>query len=53
MYAVNIYRDFVYGDFKLLETKYVYAKDRNEAKEIVLKYAIDKYGENVSVMNVN
>lgn len=54
MYSVNIYQDFPHGDFKLLETKYEYAEKREDAKEIVLEYAKNKYKDmNVSVMSVN
>ena len=54
MYSVNIYEDFSDGSFKLLETKYTYAENRGEAKQIVLDYAKEKYkGRNVSVTNTN
>ena len=54
MYAVNIYQDFPNGEFKLLETEYVKADNREEAKRIALESAKEKYkGMNVSVINVN
>lgn len=54
MYGVNIYQNYPKGEFRLLETMYVYAKSREDAKKIVLEYAQEKYGGmNISVMNVN
>ena len=54
MHRVNIYQDFPHGEFKYLETRAVWAEDREDAKRIVLEYAKRKYeGMNVRVMNVN
>lgn len=54
MYIVNIYQDFPHGDFKLLETYYAHARDREDAKLIALRYAQEKYKDRkVSVTNVN
>lgn len=53
-YSVNVYQDFPHGEFKLLETKYTYAENREDAKRIVLEYAKEKYKDaTISVMNTN
>ena len=54
MYRVNIYEDYLNGEFKYLETYHCYARDRADAKLIALRYAQEKYkGRKVSVMNTN
>lgn len=54
MYSLNIYEIFEHGDFKLLETKYVYAENRDDAKRIVFEYATEKYKDReINVVNNN
>ena len=54
MYRVEIYQDYPSGDFRWLEAYYTFAKDREDAKEIALAYAKEKYKDiNVSVINTN
>ena len=53
-YGVNIYQDFPHGEFKLIDKKWVYAENREEAKKKVLEIAKEQYKDmDISVTNAN